>query len=62
MMNKKQIFIFNMDTSNIRLYFLAFLNALASFQGYINKILAEKLGIFIIVYLNNILIYIKDLN
>ena len=36
-------------------------NATASFQGYINKILAEKLDIFVIIYLNNILIYIKDL-
>ena len=35
-------------------------NALASFQGYINKILAEKLNIFIIVYLDNILIYTKN--
>ena len=32
----------------------------ASFQGYINKILTEKLDIFIIVYLDNILIYIED--
>ena len=30
------------------------------FQRYINKILAEKLDIFVIVYLNNILIYTKD--
>ncbi len=35
-------------------------NALAIFQDYINKILAEKLDVFIIVYLNNILIYIKS--
>ena len=35
-------------------------NAPASFQDYINKILAEKLDIFIIVYLDNILIYTKD--
>ena len=35
-------------------------NAPASFQGYINKILAEKLDIFIIVYLDDILIYIED--
>ena len=35
-------------------------NALASFQGYINKILTEKLDIFIVVYLDDILIYIKD--
>ena len=36
------------------------LNAPASFQDYINKILAEKLDIFVIVYLDNILIYTKD--
>ena len=35
-------------------------NAPASFQGYINKILAEKLNIFVIVYLDDILIYTKD--
>ena len=36
-------------------------NALASFQGYINKILAKKLDIFVIVYLDDILIYTQDL-
>ena len=36
-------------------------NIPASFQGYINKILVEKLDIFVIVYLDDILIYIKDL-
>ena len=35
-------------------------NAPASFQGYINKIIAEKLDVFVIVYLDNILIYIED--
>ena len=35
-------------------------NTPASFQGYINKILAEKLDIFIIVYLDDILIYTED--
>ncbi len=35
-------------------------NAPASLQGYINKILAEKLDIFVIVYLNDILVYTKD--
>ena len=35
-------------------------NALASFQGYINKIFAEKLDIFVIVYLDDILIYTND--
>ncbi len=29
-------------------------NISAIFQGYINKILAEKLNIFIIVYYNNV--------
>ena len=36
-------------------------NAPASFQSYINKILAEKPNIFVIVYLDNIFIYTKDL-
>ncbi len=35
-------------------------NIPAIFQGYINKILAEKLDVFIIVYLNNILIYTES--
>ena len=35
-------------------------NTPASFQGYINKILADKLNIFVIVYLEDILIYIED--
>ena len=33
---------------------------LASFQKYINKIFAKKFNIFIIVYLDNILIYTDD--
>ena len=39
----------------------SFSNALATFQGYVNKILAEKLNIFVIVYLDNILIYPENL-
>ena len=35
-------------------------NAPASFQGYINKILTEKLDIFVIMYLDDILIYIGN--
>ena len=35
-------------------------NAPASFQGYINKTLAKKLGVFVIVYLDDILIYTED--
>ena len=37
-----------------------FSNVLASFKDYINKILAKKLDIFIIIYLNDIFIYIED--
>ena len=36
-------------------------NTPATFQGYVNKILAEKFDIFVIVYLDDILIYTKDL-
>ena len=35
-------------------------NSPTSFQGYINKILAKKLDLFVIAYLDNILIYTKD--
>ncbi len=35
-------------------------NTLAIFQGYINKILAEKLNVFVIMYLNDIFIYTKS--
>ena len=35
-------------------------NATTNFQGYINKVLAKKLDIFAIIYLNDILIYTND--
>ena len=35
-------------------------NASAILQGYINKILAEKFNVVLIVYLDNIIIYIKN--
>ena len=35
-------------------------NTSASFQGYINKILTKTVDIFIVVNLDNILIYTKD--
>ena len=38
--------------------FFGLFNALASFQGYIIEILAKKLNVFIIFYLDNIFIYI----
>ena len=34
-------------------------NILKNFQGYINKILAKKLNIFVIIYLDNILSILK---
>lgn len=37
-------------------------NAWVSFQDYIKKILAKKLNIFVVMYLDNILIYIKNLS
>ena len=40
--------------------FFGLSNALATFQGYVNKILAEKLDVFVIIYLDDILIYIED--
>ena len=36
-------------------------NTPVTFQKYINKILVEKLNIFVIAYLDNIPIYIKNL-
>ncbi len=39
---------------------LKLINISAIFQGYINKILAEKLDVFVMVCLNDILIYIKS--
>ena len=36
------------------------INVPGSFQSHVNKIQAEKLDIFVIVYLDNILIYTKD--
>ena len=37
-----------------------FSNIPATFQDYVNKILAKKLDVFVIVYLDNILIYTED--
>ena len=36
-------------------------SAPATFQRYVNKILAEKFNIFVVIYLDDILIYTKDL-
>lgn len=42
--------------------FLSLFDTLAGFQKYINKILAKKLNIFVIIYLVHISIYIEDSN
>ena len=36
------------------------INTSATFQTYINNILKEHLNMFIIIYLNNILIYLRN--
>ena len=53
---------FKIQYSHIKYQMMPFnlTNALASFQRYINKILAEKLDIIVIMYLDDILIYHKD--
>lgn len=37
-------------------------NAPARFQDYINKMLAKNFDIFVIIYLDDIFIYTKDLD
>lgn len=44
-----------------QIMFFGLSNALASVQGYINKILIGKFDIFMIVYLDDIFIYTKNL-
>lgn len=40
--------------------FFELFNTLANFQSYVNKIFIKKLDIVVIVYLDNIMIYIKE--
>ena len=58
MTNKRLLFILSTAISSTRFYF-SDSHVLVSFQDYINKILNEKFDVFVIVYLNNILIYIE---
>jgi hypothetical protein len=37
-------------------------NALATFQAYINNILRKYLNVFVVVYLDDILVYSKTYN
>lgn len=41
---------------------LGFSNTLTSFKRYVNKIVVEKLDIFIIICLDNIIIYNENLS
>lgn len=58
----KTVFYTQYDYFEYQVMLFKLFCTLASFQGYINKILAKKLNIFIIVYLDNILIYTKNLD
>ncbi len=57
---KKMVFKTRYGYFEYQVMLFGLTNAPAMFQGYINKILAEKLDVFVIVYLNNILIYTKS--
>lgn len=43
-----------------QMIYICLFNFLTSFQGYINKIIIEELDIFIIMYIDNILIYTNE--
>lgn len=59
--NWKTVFYIRYGHFEYQIIFFRFFNTPTSFQAYINKIFIKKLDIFIIVYLDNILIYIKEL-
>ena len=62
-MNERLLFRFDIATLNIKSCFLVFPMLWPFFKDTLtrfNKILAEKLDIFVIVYLDDILIYTKD--
>ncbi len=54
--------VFRTRYSHLKYQIMPFglINAPATFQYYINKILAEKLDVFVIVYLDDILIYTES--
>ena len=56
----KTVFWTRYDYFKYQMILFGLSNAWASFQGYITKILAEKLDIFVIIYLDNIFIYTND--
>ena len=58
----KTIFKIRYSHFKYQMIFFGRSNILVSFQDYINKILAKKSNIFVIVYCNNIIIYTKDVD
>ena len=56
----KTVFLTRYGYYKYQIMFFSLSNASAIFQRYINKILVEKFDIFVIVYLDDILIYTKD--
>ena len=59
-MNERRSLGLDTVTSSIRWCLSGYLTLRPAFQGYIIKILAKKLDCFVIVYLDDILIYTKD--
>lgn len=57
----KTVFQIRYGHFKYQVMFFSFSNTPATFWSSVNKILAEKLDVFILVYLDDILIYIKDL-
>lgn len=58
---QKTVFQTRYSYFKYQIIFFGFFNMPDNFQDYINKILIEKFDDFVILYLDNILIYIKDL-
>lgn len=48
------------DYFEYQVMFFDLTNAPTTFQNYINKILAEKLDVFVIIYLDDIFIYTES--
>ena len=59
---RKMAFCTSYDHFKYQVMPFRFANTPTSFQGYINKIFAKKLDIFVVVYVDDILIYTKDLD
>ncbi len=57
----KNGFLYQIRSFRISGHAFGLSNALINFHGYINKIFAKKLDIFLVVLLDNILIYTEDL-